>query len=41
MKKTYREYVSRELDNNTNAYVLQDEDEANDWAHIKIDTVQK
>ena len=41
MKKTYREYVSRKENNNANSYVLQDEDESNDWAHIKIDTVQK
>ena len=37
--KTYREYVSRKETNNTNSYVLQDEDESNEWDQVKIDTV--
>ena len=36
--KTHREYVSRKENNNAISYVLQDEDESNDWAQVKIDT---
>ena len=35
--KTYVEYVSQKENTNTDTYILQDKDDPNNWAHIKID----
>ena len=40
LKKNYGEYVSRKENTMADSYVPQDEDDSNDWAHIKIDPVK-
>ena len=37
LNKTYGEYLPRKENTNTDTYILQDKDDPNNWAHIKID----
>ena len=39
INKTYGEYVSRKESTNVDSYVLQEEDESNNYSRIKIDPV--
>ena len=34
LNKTYREYVSRKENTKADSYILKDEDESYNWAHI-------
>ena len=40
LDKTYGQYVSRKENTTADSYVLQDEEDSNNWSHVKIDPVK-
>ena len=40
LDKTYGKYVSRKENTKADTYILQDEDDSYNWAHVKIDPVK-